>query len=92
MQRCRQCEHTMTPTETVCISCGSAVQDNKPKSDAKTRFRTGIKFFMFGSAGLTLASLFVSVGPSFATCAAVTVVLFLAKSSAEEMLIDREKE
>ncbi len=92
MQRCRQCEATMTATETECLNCGNKVQDNRPKSDAKTRFRTAIKYLTFGCAGLTIASLFVSVGPSFATCASVTVVLFLVLSSAEEMLIDREKQ
>jgi len=82
----------MTNAETTCLSCGGVVQDNKPKSDFKTRFRTGIKYFLFAMMGLTVVSLFVSVGPSFATCISVTIVLFLAKSSAEEMLLDREKE
>lgn len=92
MQRCRQCEATMTVQESECLNCGSKVQDNKPKSDARSRFRTVIKVLVFGCAALTVASLFVSVGPSFATCASVTVVLFLVLNSAEEMLIDRDKE
>ena len=82
----------MIPTETECLNCGNKVQNNRPKSDAKSRFRTTIKYLTFGCAGLTLASLFVSVGPSFPTCASVTVVLFLVLSSAQEMLMDREKQ
>jgi hypothetical protein len=91
-RRCRACEATMTPAEQVCISCGTPAEEKKNKSDAKTRFRTIIKYFMFITAGMSVASLFVDVGPSFATCASVTVVLFLALSSAQEMLIDREKD
>ncbi len=82
----------MTSTETQCVSCGQVVQDVKPKSDAKTRFRTGIKYFMFFCAGLSLISLFVDVGPSFPVCASMTFLLALIQSSAQEMLIDREKE
>jgi hypothetical protein len=82
----------MTPTETKCISCGWVVQDDKPKSDAKSRFRTAIKYFMFVCGGLTILSLFTNVGASFFTLAALTVLLGLIRSSAEEMLIDREKE
>ena len=92
MQRCRQCEATMTSAELECLNCGNKIQDNRPKSDAKSRFRTAIKYATFACAALTVASLFVTVGPSFATCASVTVVLFLVLSSAQEMLIDREKE
>jgi len=82
----------MTSTETTCISCGAAVVDSKPKTDAKSMFRTGIKYFMFFCGGLAVVSLFVDVGPSFATCAILTVLLGLVRSSAEEMLIDREKD
>ena len=82
----------MTNAETQCLSCGQIVQDNKPKSDAKSRFRTGIKYFMFFCGGLSIVSLFVDVGPSFPVCASMTLLLGLIQSSAEEMLIDREKE
>jgi len=82
----------MTNAETHCLSCGQIVQDTKPKSDVRTRFRTGIKYFMFFCGALSIVSLFVDVGPSFAVCASITLLLGLIQSSAEEMLIDREKE
>lgn len=82
----------MLATETQCVNCGGVVQDNKPKSDAKSRFRTGIKYFMFACAGLSVLSLFIDVGPSFTVCASMTLLLGIIHSSAEEMLIDREKE
>ena len=82
----------MLTTETQCVNCGGIVQDNKPKSDAKSRFRTGIKYFMFACAGHSVLSLFINVGPSFMVCASMTLLLGIIRSSAEEMLIDREKE
>lgn len=82
----------MLATETQCVNCGGVVQDTKPKSDAKSRFRTGIKYFMFACAGLSVLALFVDVGPSFMVCACMTLLLGIIRSSAEEMLIDREKE
>lgn len=81
----------MMNDETVCITCGGAVHDDTPKSDAKTKFRTFIKIFLFFTGGLGIVSLFVETGVSFTTCMAVTIVLFLALNSAQEMLIDREK-
>lgn len=92
MQRCRQCEATMLATETKCLNCGGVVHDEAPKSDAKSRFRTGIKYFMFLCAGLSVLSLFINVGPSFAVCASMTLLLGIILSSAEAMLIDREKD
>lgn len=82
----------MLATETQCVNCGGVVQDNKPRSDAKSRFRTGIKYFMFACAGLSVLLLFIDVGPSFIICASMTLPLGIIHSSAEEMLIDREKE
>lgn len=92
MQRCRQCESSMLNTETECMNCGAPVRDTSAKSDAKSRFRTGIKYFMYVCGGMAVASLFVDVGASFMTLVAITILLGLVLSSAEEMLIDREKE
>lgn len=91
MQRCRQCEATMTPTETECLNCGATIEVKTAKDDAKARFKTVIKLMMYASAAMSVASLFVNVGPSFITCACVTVVLFLVLSSAEDMLIGNTK-
>jgi hypothetical protein len=81
----------MTPTETQCISCGTLVAEDKPKFDTKAHFRTFIKYFMFACMGLTVLSLFMNVGPSFMTCAIMTIVLGMARSSMDEMMIDREE-
>jgi hypothetical protein len=87
MQRCRQCEATMTPTETECLNCGATIEVKTAKDEAKAKFRSVIKLLMFASAAMAAASIFVDVGPSFTTCMCVTVVLGLVLNSAEEMLI-----
>jgi hypothetical protein len=43
------------------------------------------------SALMSVVSLVTSYGPPFITCCAVTVVLFLVKTSADEMLFDHDK-
>jgi hypothetical protein len=91
MQRCRTCEATMTPTELTCISCGTPVPPDKPKFDARARLFGFIKYFMFACAAMTVLSLFMNVGPSFMTCAIMTLVLGLVRSSADEMMVDQEK-
>ncbi len=82
----------MTQDEKECLTCGAVIEEKRSKSDAKSKFRTIIKYIMYLSAAMSLASLFVNVGVSFMTCISVTIVQFLALSSANEMLIDRDKE
>lgn len=91
MQRCRQCEATMTPTETECLNCGATIEVKTAKDTAKAKFRSIIKFLTMASFAMAIASIFVEVGPSFMTCICVTIVLFLVLNSAEDMLIDRKK-
>ena len=87
MQRCRQCEATMTPTELECLNCGATIEVKTAKDAAAAKFRSIIKLLAMASGIMAIASLFVNVGPSFITCLCVTIVLFLVLNSAEEMLI-----
>jgi hypothetical protein len=91
MQRCSECEASMTPQETECLACGASIKPKENKSDLKHRFRTAVKVFLFISAGITAVSLFTPWGPPFMTCIAVTLVLLLVKSSADEMLFNSDK-
>jgi hypothetical protein len=91
MQRCRQCEATMTPTETECLTCGATIEVKTAKDTAKAKFRSIIKLLALVSGAMAIASLFVNVGPSFMTCLCVTIVLFLVLNSAEDMLIGNTK-
>lgn len=81
----------MTPDEKECLNCGAPIHVDTRKDDFKARFRTVIKYFMYGAAILTLASLFVDVGVPFVMGISVTIVLFLVLSSAQEMLIDQDE-
>ena len=90
MQRCLQCEATMTPKETTCPNCGSASKPKSEKGGFKSRFRTAVKIFFLLSAVLSVVALFTDYGPPFLTCVSVTLVLLLVKSSADEMLVDGE--
>jgi hypothetical protein len=90
MERCRQCEATMTKDEQTCISCGAS-KIPPPKSDFKTKGRTMIHYFFLLSAVMTVMSLLTPWGPPFMMSVCVTLVLLLVKSSWNEMLADREE-
>jgi hypothetical protein len=90
MQRCRQCEATMTPTETECPSCGALAAPKTDKNSLKHRFRVAVKIFFLLSLVLTVVSIFTDYGPPVLTCAAVALILLLVKNSADEMLADNE--
>lgn len=49
-------------------------------------FAALVKLTFFASLALTAASLFLDFTPSFAKCAASSLVLFLAMNSADQML------
>jgi hypothetical protein len=78
----------LTPTEKQCLNFGGVVPDGKPKTDYKAHVRTALKLFMFACGGLTVLSLFTTVGPSSITCGIMTAVLGLVRKSADEMLGD----
>ena len=91
MQRCLQCEATMTPKETVCPNCGASAKPKNEKKGMKYRFRTIVNIFFLVSAVMTVVALLTPWGPPFITSMAVTLVLLLVKSSIDEMLISGEK-
>ena len=49
------------------------------------RVRIGLTVAFFLCLGLTIASLFTDVGPSFYKCAAATVILHFVRESAVQM-------
>ncbi len=84
LRRCRDCNSTLTNTETLCFTCGAAVP-RELGSMLGRRFTKLITYSFFGSAVLTVASLFFDFTPSFIKCLASTLVLLLVKSSADQM-------
>ncbi len=49
------------------------------------RVRIALTILFFVCLGLTIASIFTDVGPSFTKCAAATVILHFVKESAIQM-------
>jgi hypothetical protein len=85
MNRCRECNATMTKTETACISCGSQLEVTTGTDKLGGGFRVVIKILFFASAALTIASLFWDATPPFSRCAITTLVLLVVMSSANQM-------
>jgi len=73
----------MTPIETECFTCGSAVPQKHTKPAFSERFQSAVKFLFIGSAIMMVVSLFTEL--SFIKTFAATVVLFLVKNSADNM-------
>lgn len=85
MNRCVQCNATMTKTETVCLSCGSELEVSTRTEEWGGRFRVVLKILFILSAILTIASLFFDATPPFSRCAITTLVLLVVMSSANQM-------
>jgi len=69
-----------------CILCGTEVQEDKGKVTIQERICSGLKFAVIFCGLLTVASLFTDITPSFVKCSVATLILGLAKSSAEQMV------
>ncbi len=75
----------MAKTETVCYSCGTATTENVKDKKKGNGFAKVSTLLFFGSVGMTLVSLVSSYGPPVVVCAAVSFVLLLVKSSADQL-------
>ena len=84
--RCVTCDGTLTKTEMKCLMCGTDVKEDKNQVTIQERVCSGLKVAVIFSGVLTVASLFLDFTPSFAKCSAATLILGLAKSSAEQMV------
>jgi hypothetical protein len=90
MNKCVNCNGSLRSDEAACYICGTVVPVETSAAVMKQRFRAGVKFGFYGSAVLTVASLFVSdYTPSFVKCLTATVILLLVKSSADQMWENR---
>jgi len=87
LDRCLDCNASLKKEETECFACGATVKSQRSGSSSfGQRFATLLKYGFIGSAVLTVASLFFDATPSFGKCITATLVLLLAKSSADQML------
>jgi hypothetical protein len=85
MTKCTSCNGSLREDETVCFLCDTPVPPSKTKITIPERFLTVIKITFIISAIMTVASLFFDFTPSFTKCMVATMVLGLAKSSADQM-------
>ena len=87
MERCTQCNSTLAKEEKVCWACNSAVKDLNPKTTLHTRFHSLINGMFIVFAVLTVAALFLPDGyvPSFYKCVAGLVIMYLVRSSIQNM-------
>jgi hypothetical protein len=72
-------------TEEKCFMCGTVVVTDTNKVPFQQRICSTLKVAVILCSVLTVASLFLDFTPSFTKCAVATLVLGLAKSSAEQM-------
>jgi hypothetical protein len=85
--RCLDCNSTLTKEEKECFTCGaSVIRKDASRVVFGKRFAAFLKYAFILSGILTVASLFFDATPSFLKCFISTVVLLLAKSSADQML------
>jgi hypothetical protein len=72
-------------TEVKCFMCGTAVVADPNKIPLLQRCCSALKVGVIFSSILTVASIFTDFTPSFTKCSVATLILGLAKSSAEQM-------
>lgn len=75
----------MHKDEKTCFMCSSAVPPDPNKVTLQQRFHTVVKVGLIVSSVMTVASLFFDFTPSFIKCMVATMVLGLAKNSAQQM-------
>ena len=87
MDRCRQCNSTLAPQETVCWACNSEVVELNPKPGLAQRFQSVLNFLFILFAVFTVLSLVLPTGyvPPFNRCLVGLLVIALVRSSSFTM-------
>ena len=85
MERCLQCNSTLTAAEKECFTCGATVPEKNPKASLSERFQLVVKILFIVSAVMTVVLIFTDFGSSVLKGFAATLVLFLVKNSADHM-------
>jgi uncharacterized membrane protein HdeD (DUF308 family) len=91
MEKCVDCNSILTKQETVCYSCGSAVQRKEQGPGIAGSLVRVINVLLVVSGLLTLASIFFSFTPPFMKCGFATLILGIVKSSADQMWEKKKK-
>jgi uncharacterized membrane protein HdeD (DUF308 family) len=91
MDKCLDCNSTLTKTETVCFMCGAAVKRKDEGPGIAGSLVRIINVLMIVSGILTIASIFFSFTPPFMKCGLATLILGIVKSSADQMWERKKK-
>jgi hypothetical protein len=91
MNRCLQCNSTLTPDEKVCFTCETPVPLAVPKQDVHVYFRRVVNGLFILFAIMTVFSPFTDAVPSFMKCASGLVILVLVRNSADQMAQSRKQ-
>ena len=91
MEKCLDCNSTLTKEETVCFTCGSAVRRKEEGPGIPGSLVRIINVLLVVSGLLTLASIFFSFTPPFLKCGFATLILGIVKSSADQMWERKKK-
>jgi hypothetical protein len=91
MEKCLDCNSTLTKTETACYACGAAVKRKEEGAGIAGNMVRVVNVLLVVSGLLTLASIFFSFTPPFMKCGFATLILGIVKSSAEQMRERKEK-
>lgn len=67
------------------MQCGAAVGEDPNKVTIQERISGWLKIAVIISSAITVSSIFLDFTPSFVKCSVTTLILGLAKSSADEM-------
>jgi hypothetical protein len=86
MPACLNCGGRLCKGETKCFTCEMPIKvENNQRQVNLGRIKIVLTIAFFLCVGLTIASIFTDVGPSFWKCAAATVILHFVKESAVQM-------
>jgi hypothetical protein len=67
------------------MQCGAPVVEDPHKITIQQRISGWLKIAVIISSAITVSSIFLDFTPSFIKCSVTTLILGLAKSSADEM-------
>ena len=82
MERCLDCNSLLTKEEKVCFECGSKVGGSNEGAGDFLVSLVSIMFYL--SFAVTIASPFISKGPSFMLCLLITGALLFVMRTAKD--------
>jgi len=86
MQRCRTCGSVMTPTETSCLACGTALKTDNKRAKTARVLKIIMEILFWTAVALGLSAIFFDIGPPWKGSALVALLVRVLASSASQMV------